>query len=52
MDDYARQTTALSNKVRDMEREKLDLVANVEQRLEEGNRQTHLLAQKVREANE
>lgn len=35
-----------------MEREKLDLVASVEQRLEEGNRQTNMLAQRVKEANE
>ena len=36
MDDYQRQTTALSNKVRDMERQKLELVQQVEDKISEG----------------
>ena len=47
MEDYARQTTALSNQVRDMERQKIQLVQEVENRLEEGNRANIILAQKV-----
>ena len=50
MEDYARQTTALSNQVRDMERQKIQLVQEVENRLEEGNRANIILAQKVQEA--
>ena len=50
MDDYQRQTTALSQHVRQMEKEKVDLVAQVEERLEEGQRANILLAKKVTEA--
>ena len=47
MDDYQRQTTALSNQVREMEKQKHDLVSQVEDRLEEGNRASAILAQRV-----
>lgn len=50
MEDYNRQTTALSNQVRDMERQKLELVHHVESRLDDGNRANEMLRKQVKEA--
>ena len=51
MEDYQRQAIVLNNQVAEMERQKIDLVQQVEDRLEEGNRANLILAKKVQEAN-